>query len=185
MPAGQAGAKVTLPRATLILGGARSGKSRLAQRLANLVAGPKILIATAEAKDAEMAARIAAHRRERGPEWRTVEEPLLLATALDEAAPAGRPVVVDCLTLWLSNLMLAEIGIEPAVVALEAALSRAPGPVILVSNEVGLGIVPENALARAFRDEAGRLNQRMAAASEAVYFLAAGLALTLKGPPPP
>lgn len=166
----------------LILGGARSGKSALALRRAAESARAVVWIATAEAGDDEMAARIARHRAERPAHWRTVEEPLHLADALCRAARADSCVVVDCLTLWLTNLLLAE---DDALLARETGalldiLPTLPGQVILVANEVGLGIVPENALARRFRDEAGRLNQAVAAVCERVTFVAAGLPLVLK-----
>lgn len=162
----------------MILGGARSGKTTHALRLAEATPGGLVMIATAEALDAEMAERIARHRAERGPRWRTIEAPLDLAGALAEVGP-GETAVVDCLTLWLSNLMFAEQDVEQETEILITAL--AGHDVVLVSNEVGLGIVPDNALARRFRDEAGRLNQRIAAAADRVLFVAAGLPLVLKG----
>jgi adenosylcobinamide kinase/adenosylcobinamide-phosphate guanylyltransferase len=132
-----------------------------------------------------MEQRIAAHKAERGAHWRAVEAPLALADAITEAAAPGTVLLVDCLTLWVTNLMLAERDVEAAGSELLAALARArdaaAGPVLVVSNEVGLGIVPDNALARSFRDEAGRLNQRIAAAAGRVEFVAAGLPLALKG----
>ena len=163
---------------TLILGGARSGKSALAERL-TLAAGPAPLyIATAEAWDDEMRARIALHRAQRdGQGWRTIEAPISMPQALGETSG---PVLVDCLTLWLTNLMLGEHDIEAATTALLAALER-PALTVLVANEVGLGIVPDNALARRFRDAAGRLNQTIAARADTVVFTAAGLPLVLKG----
>ncbi len=168
-----------LPRVTLVLGGVRSGKSRHAETLVR-EAGGGIYLATAQALDAEMAARIARHRAERGAGWITIEEPLELADALARHAQGGRPVLVDCLTLWLSNLMGAQRAIAHEVGQLLTALQAVRGPVVLVSNEVGLGIVPDNALARAFRDEAGRLNQAVARVADRVVFLAAGLPLVLK-----
>jgi len=171
---------IRLPAVTLVLGGARSGKSRYAERLVEGAAACGTYCATAEAGDAEMAARIAAHRVRRGPFWRTVETPLALAPAImAETAPA-RPLLVDCLTLWLSNLLLAgkEAGEEAG--ALCAALRLADGPVVLVANEVGMGLVPETALGRRFRDAAGRLNQEVAALADRVIFVAAGLPLVLK-----
>lgn len=166
-------------RATLVLGGARSGKSAHAEALiASLGAPEAIYIATGAAGDAEMAARIAAHRARRGPMWTTIEAPLDLAAALLEADT--RPALVDCLTLWVSNLMHVGRDVAAEGERLCAALAAASAPVVLVSNEVGLGIVPDNALARAFRDEAGRLNQRVAACCARVVFVAAGLPLTLK-----
>lgn len=166
----------------LILGGARSGKSALALRRAAESGLAVVWIATAQALDAEMRGRIEHHRAERPAGWRTVEEPLALAAALRHAAGADTCVVVDCLTLWLTNLMLADDAslLETEVAALFAALPELPGHVILVANEVGLGIVPDNALARRFRDEAGRLNQALAALCDSVTFVAAGLPLALK-----
>jgi adenosyl cobinamide kinase/adenosyl cobinamide phosphate guanylyltransferase len=168
-----------LPSLTLVLGGARSGKSRHAESLVE-AAGGGTYIATAEAGDDEMRARIAEHRARRGPAWRTIEEPRDLAAALTRAASHRQPVLVDCLTLWLSNLLLADLDIEAASDALVASLAHLGVPVVMVANEVGLGIVPDNALARRFRDEAGRLNQRLAACADRVLFLAAGLPLALK-----
>jgi adenosylcobinamide kinase / adenosylcobinamide-phosphate guanylyltransferase len=167
---------------TLIIGGARSGKSRQAQALAMASAPPWTYIATAEALDEDMRARIAAHRRGRGEGWRTVEAPLDLARALAQA-PAGAPAVIDCLTLWLSNLMLAGRDLDAASAALGQAIEARQGPTIAVSNEVGLGIVPETALGRAFRDEAGLLNQYFAARAGTVLLMAAGLPLTVKPAP--
>lgn len=169
---------------TLVLGGARSGKSAYAEALVegHLDRHPgtaALYVATAEAGDAEMAERIRQHRSRRGARWRTVEAPLEVAQALAQGGAAA-PVLLDCLTLWLANLMAA--GRDPAGEAerLLAAARAHPAPVVLVSNEVGLGIVPENALARAFRDQAGRLNQRAAAAAARVVFVAAGLPLVMK-----
>jgi len=162
----------------LILGGARSGKTTHALRLAEASTGGLVMIATAQALDDEMAERIARHQAERCRRWRTLEAPLDLVGALAEVRP-GETAVVDCLTLWVSNLMFAERDIEGETRGLIAAL--AGRDVILVSNEVGLGIVPDNALARRFRDEAGRLNQRIAAAADRVLFIAAGLPMVLKG----
>ena len=141
-------------------------------------AAPWVYLATAQAFDDEMRARIAEHQRRRGEGWRLAEAPVALAESLDAAA--GRPVLVDCLTLWLTNVMLAEADVASATAALEAALRRRDAPTVLVSNEVGLGIVPENTLGRAFRDEAGRLNQRIAALADHVVFMIAGLPMTLK-----
>jgi adenosyl cobinamide kinase/adenosyl cobinamide phosphate guanylyltransferase len=163
---------------TLVLGGARSGKSGHAEQLLTRFETPWIYIATAQAFDDEMRARIAEHRARRGAGWRTIEAPIDLAGALAEAT--ARPVLVDCLTLWLTNLMLGGQDIAAAVAALEAALKRRAAPAILVSNEVGLGIVPETPLGRAFRDQAGWLNQRMAALAGSVVFMVAGLPLTVK-----
>ncbi|MBL8673028.1 MAG: bifunctional adenosylcobinamide kinase/adenosylcobinamide-phosphate guanylyltransferase [Alphaproteobacteria bacterium] len=174
---------MALPSLTLVLGGARSGKSRFAESLAARHPGPRIYIATAEPLDEEMAERIARHRADRaGASWSVVEEPRDLASALRRAARPEAVLLVDCLTLWLANLMTAGDDIDGAESALKAALAICPGKAILVANEVGLGIVPDNALARAFRDRAGRLNQALASAADAVYFVAAGLPLALKGP---
>ena len=163
---------------TLVLGGARSGKSALAERLTLAAGGPPVYVATAEAWDDEMRARIALHRAQRdGQGWRTIEAPISMPQALVETSG---PVLVDCLTLWLTNLMLGEHDIEAATTALLAALER-PALTVLVANEVGLGIVPDNALARRFRDAAGRLNQTIAARADTVVFTAAGLPLVLKG----
>ncbi|MGQ0671486.1 MAG: bifunctional adenosylcobinamide kinase/adenosylcobinamide-phosphate guanylyltransferase [Hyphomicrobium sp.] len=170
-----------LPRSTLILGGARSGKSALAERLLTEQPGPWVYVATAEARDGEMRDRIALHRSRRGPDWVTIEAPLALAETLAEGSAARHPALVDCLTLWLTNLMLGGHDVPAATATLIDVLSRRVHPCILVSNEVGLGIVPDNGLARAFRDEAGRLNQRIAAATDRVLFVAAGLPMTLKG----
>jgi adenosylcobinamide kinase / adenosylcobinamide-phosphate guanylyltransferase len=169
-----------LPPITLVLGGARSGKSRYAERLVEAAAASATYCATAEAGDAEMAERIATHRARRGPFWRTVEAPVALADAISAEAAPEHPVLVDCLTLWLSNLLLA--GKEPgeSASALCHTLHEAAGPVVLVSNEVGMGLVPETPLGRRFRDAAGRLNQEVAALADRVVFIAAGLPLVLK-----
>ena len=168
-----------MARTTLFLGGARSGKSRLAQAAAEALPGPLTYLATGEAGDEEMAARIARHRADRGPRWRTVECPVALPDAIDAAGEAV--VLVDCLTLWLSNLMLGGHDLDAARSALVERVAAPRGPLLLVSNEVGLGLVPETPLGRAFRDEAGRLNQAVAAAADRVVFVAAGLPLVLKG----
>jgi adenosylcobinamide kinase/adenosylcobinamide-phosphate guanylyltransferase len=164
---------------TLVLGGARSGKSRHAETLVTAMPPPWIYVATAEPLDDEMATRIAEHRARRDDRWRTVEAPLDLAGAL-AAAPAGASILVDCLTLWLSNLMLAKTALEVEIERLESAVSQATGAIVLVANEVGLGIVPDNALARNFRDAAGNLNQRLAARADHVSLLVAGIALKVK-----
>jgi len=170
-----------MARVSLILGGARSGKSARALALAGEPS--HVFIATAEALDGEMLERIALHRAERGESWGLVEEPLELAAAIRANAADGATVVVDCLTLWLSNLMHHERDVEAATESLIAALADAPGRVVLVSNEVGMGLVPVNALGRDFRDAQGRLNQRVAGAADHVEFVAAGLPLVLKGAP--
>jgi adenosylcobinamide kinase / adenosylcobinamide-phosphate guanylyltransferase len=174
-------ARAGLPPVTLVLGGARSGKSRYAERLVEGAAVAGTYCATAEPGDAEMAARIVAHRARRGPFWRTVEEPLALGRVIFAEAACERPLLVDCLTLWLSNLMLAERPVGEEAGALFAALREAAGPVVLVANEVGMGLVPETRLGRRFRDLAGHLNQQVAAIADRVVFLAAGLPLVLKG----
>jgi adenosyl cobinamide kinase/adenosyl cobinamide phosphate guanylyltransferase len=164
---------------TLVLGGARSGKSRFAESLIARLPPPWVYVATAQAGDAEMAERIAEHRKRRGPQWQTVEAPHALDKALLEYAAA--PALVDCLTLWLSNLILANGAVEPAMGNIEKVLSRAAAPKVLVSNEVGLGIVPEYPLGRQFRDAQGILNQRMAALADRVVLMVAGLPLAVKG----
>ncbi len=183
VPGGTARPSPALPRTTLILGGARSGKSAYAESLLPARAGGRaVYLATATAGDAEMAERIAAHRARRGEGWETIEEPLDLAAALRraDARADGAGVLVDCLTLWLANLMAASADIDRARSELVATLGRLRGPLLLVANEVGLGIVPDNPLARRFRDQAGRLNQAVAAAADRVLFIAAGLPLVLK-----
>ncbi len=164
----------------LVLGGARSGKSRHAQARAEALAGDLVYVATAQALDDEMADRIARHRDDRGPRWSTLDVPLDLPAAICTQAAPGRVLLVDCLTLWTSNLMFAERDLDAETEALAQAVRQAAGPLILVANEVGLGIVPDNALARRFRDAAGRINQAIAAAAEEVQFVAAGLPLRLK-----
>lgn len=163
-----------------VLGGARSGKSRYAQAQLEALPGRLAFVATAQAFDAEMAERIALHRADRGPRWTTLEEPLDLPVAILTAAAQADGVLVDCLTLWLSNLMLEGRDVATAAADLCATVARCPVPLVLVANEVGMGIVPENALARRFRDEAGRLNQAVAAAAARVVLMAAGLPLALK-----
>ncbi len=167
-------------RALLVIGGARSGKSRYAQTAAERSGKKPVLIATGEAKDAEMAARIAAHQAERGAHWRTIEAPLALGEALKASAAPGTIVLVDCLTLWLSNLMLADGDAAAEGQRLADVIAALAGPAIFVSNEVGSGIVPDNVLARRFQDAQGRLNQTIAAACDAAVLVAAGLPLILK-----
>ena len=167
-----------MSRMTLVLGGARSGKSRYAETLICARAPPGVYIATAQAFDDEMRLRIDEHRARRDSGWLTIEAPVDLAGAM--APHRARPVLVDCLTLWLTNLMLGDHDIAAACSALEAELDAREAPIALVSNEVGLGLVPETPLGRAFRDEAGRLNQRMAQKADRVLFMVAGLPLTVK-----
>lgn len=164
----------------LVLGGARSGKSRFAEQLTLKAAQNAIYIATGQAHDKEMRARIDAHQMRRGANWHTIEEPLELVGLLSREVTAGAPILVDCLTLWLSNLIFAGRDVAKETEQLSDWTVLCPSPVIFVSNEVGLGIVPDNALARRFRDDAGRLNQAIASACKTVYFVAAGLPLRLK-----
>ncbi len=172
------------PRTALVFGAARSGKSRYAERLALATGLVPVYVATAEARDEEMAARIAAHKRMRADAgWTSVEEPLALVETLQASASADTVLLVDCLTLWLSNLFEAGRDVEAEGARLAAFLSAAPGAVVLVSNEVGAGIVPINALARRFADAQGRLNQTVAAAAAHVFLVAAGQPLRLKPAP--
>ena len=172
-------------RTALILGGARSGKSRYALRLAESFAGELLFIATAEALDAEMAARIARHRADRGPRWVTREEPLDLVPTLEVLARPGRVVLVDCITLWLSNLIHARRAPEAEVSWLARAIQNLAGPAILVSNEVGLGVAPATELGREFRDLQGRANMALAEACDVVVTMTAGLPKLLKPAPLP
>jgi len=167
----------------LVLGGARSGKSTFAERLVAESGLEPLYIATANADDAEMAERIAHHRIRRGGSWHTIEEPEALEAALADNAREGRAILVDCLTLWISNLMLARADMSRRTESLCAALSGLPGLAVLVSNEVGMGLVPDTLLGREFRDAQGRLNQAVAAIADRVVFVAAGLPLFLKGAP--
>jgi adenosylcobinamide kinase/adenosylcobinamide-phosphate guanylyltransferase len=169
----------SVPKLTFVLGGARSGKSRYAESLITTLPPPWVYVATAEAGDDEMAERIKSHRERRGVQWRTIEAPRELAKAL--SAFGDGPVLIDCLTLWLSNLMLAEANIEEETAQLEKTLVAAHGPVVLVANEVGSGIVASYPLGRSFRDLQGILNQRIAARAERVILMVAGLPLALKG----
>ena len=172
-------------RTCLVIGAARSGKSAYAQALAEADGRPPVYIATAGLFDDEMRARVAAHQQARDARWRTVEAPLDLAAALARECAAESFVLVDCLTLWLTNVMLGGHNADTATRALAAALPGLAGPVLFVSNEVGAGIVPDNRLARDFRDAQGRLNQAMARACDAVVLVAAGLPLGLKPAPAP
>jgi adenosylcobinamide kinase/adenosylcobinamide-phosphate guanylyltransferase len=165
----------------LIGGGARSGKSRCALETARRHGAKFAFIATATPGDDEMGDRIALHRRERGPEFTTFEEPLAVASLIEAQSPLFDAMVVDCLTLWLSNLMPATPdAIEEQRRRLVGAAASAPRPVILVTNEVGCGIVPDNALAREFRDHAGKLNQQAAEAAAEVYWMVFGIPLKVK-----
>jgi adenosylcobinamide kinase / adenosylcobinamide-phosphate guanylyltransferase len=170
-----------LPQLTLVVGGARSGKSRIAEGLVTGTGLPRNYIATAEAWDAEMRARIEAHQEQRGPDWVTMNAPLDVAGVL-ATIPAGRAVLLDCATLWLTNQMLAGADVADQSSMLIAALLDCASPVVVVSNEVGWGIVPENPLARAFRDHQGRLNQQIAERAGLVLGVMAGLPIILKGP---
>jgi adenosylcobinamide kinase/adenosylcobinamide-phosphate guanylyltransferase len=173
----------SVPKLTFVIGGARSGKSRYGEGVIATLPPPWqppwAYLATAEAFDAEMTERIAAHRARRGPQWRTVEAPRDLAAALADCQTT--PVLVDCLTLWLSNQMLADANIDLEMARLEDALAAAKTPVVLIANEVGSGIVPDHPLGRKFRDLQGVLNQRMAARADRVVLVVAGLPLALKG----
>lgn len=162
----------------MVLGGARSGKSRYAQQRSEAIGGRLAYIATAEARDDEMHQRIDRHRADRGERWFTIEAPFDLPAAIVEADAKADAILVDCLTLWLSNLILADLPVP--VDALERGIAACRHPIALVANEVGFGIVPDNALARRFRDEAGRLNQRIARVVAEVVLVAAGLPLSLK-----
>ena len=169
------------PATTLVLGGARSGKSRLGERIAHASGRQRVYIATAQPLDDEMTERIARHRADRGDGWTTIDAPIDLAATLRAEAAASRILLVDCLTLWLTNVMLEERDVEADCAELADAVKTIPTSLILISNETGLGIVPDNALARRFRDAQGRLNQMIAAVAPRVVFVAAGLPLALKG----
>ncbi|WP_274629087.1 bifunctional adenosylcobinamide kinase/adenosylcobinamide-phosphate guanylyltransferase [Arvimicrobium flavum] len=166
-------------RLTFILGGARSGKSRHAEALIEELPPPWTYVATGQAFDAEMRERIELHKARRDGRWTTLDAPLDLVGVLS-LVEVDRPVLVDCLTLWLSNHLLAGNDLDHECAALEAALAHPRGPWFVVSNEVGLGIVPDNALGRRFRDAQGRLNQRIAAIAEEVIFMIAGLPMKVK-----
>jgi adenosylcobinamide kinase/adenosylcobinamide-phosphate guanylyltransferase len=176
-----AGSAAASGRLTLVLGGARSGKSRYAESLLMAQPPPWLYVATAETRDSEMAERVAAHQGRRGPGWTTIETPRDVAGTL--VTHAGRPTLVDCLTLWLSNVLLADADVDAEIEHLDGALARATAPIVLVANEVGFGIVPDNALGRRFRDLQGLLNQRIAARADRVVLVVAGLPLALKGSP--
>ncbi len=167
-------------KVTLVLGGARSGKSVFAEQRVETSGKDKIYIATAQAWDDEMKDRIDVHKSRRGADWVTVDAALDLRDALMANVRDTAIVLVDCLTLWLNNLIMAERDLDESVDVLASCLAQPAGSVVLVSNEVGFGIVPENALARRFRDAQGRLNQKIAAVADEVILVAAGLPLTLK-----
>ncbi|MBX5185345.1 bifunctional adenosylcobinamide kinase/adenosylcobinamide-phosphate guanylyltransferase [Rhizobium sp. NZLR5] len=172
----------TAPSNTVfILGGARSGKSRFAESLVISIGLDRHYLATGRAWDEEMQARIAQHRADRGPSWTTHEEPLDLVGKLDAIDREGGVVLIDCLTLWVTNLMMDERDMAAEFAALTDFLPQAKAQLVFVSNEVGLGIVPDNRMARDFRDHAGRLHQSIAAKAAEVYFIAAGLPLKMKG----
>jgi adenosylcobinamide kinase/adenosylcobinamide-phosphate guanylyltransferase len=164
----------------LVLGGARSGKSRYAQVRAEGLGIRPIYVATAQAFDDEMRDRIARHRNDRAGQWETVDTPLDVSGVIARRSSPDTVLLIDCLTLWATNLILGEYDVAAATTELTSSLAEARGAIILVANEVGLGIVPDNALARRFRDEAGIINQRVAAAVAEVQFIAAGLPLRLK-----
>lgn len=174
--------KTVSPGAVLVLGGARSGKSAFAERLVAETGLAKHYIATGRAWDDEMHERIEQHKAQRGSHgWVTHEDPLALPERINDTAREDRVLLIDCLTLWVTNLMLEEHDIDAAFGDLSAAIVTAPGRLVFVSNEVGLGIVPENKMAREFRDHAGRLHQQVASLAAEVYFVAAGLPLKMKG----
>lgn len=172
--------ELTLPKLTLVVGGAASGKSAYAERLVEATGRPMRYLATAEAYDDEMRLKIAAHQARRGAGWETIEAPRDLTTPLG-AAERGQVVLLDCATLWLTNLILGDADLATEESRLIHALTDCTAPVVIVSNEVGAGIVPENALARRFRGAQGRLNQTLAARADLVITVIAGLPLALKG----
>ena len=169
-----------LPRLSLVLGGAACGKSAFAESLVKRASNKPTYIATSRVFDDEMAAKVAAHRSMRGDDWTTIEEPLDIAGAL-ASAPEDTPVLIDCATLWLTNIILGEHDVESQTAAMMESLRTAPQPVVIVSNETGQGIVPDNALARRFRNAQGRLNQEIAANADLVVVVMAGLPMVLKG----
>lgn len=165
---------------TLVLGGARSGKSRYAEKLASDAKLNLVYIATAEIRDKEMIARVKRHQADRKDQWKTIEEPIDIASEINKNSTSENVILIDCLTLWLSNLLEKERSISNETKSLINAIKKAKGHLIFVSNEVGQGIVPANPLARTFRDEAGRLNQSIAETVDEVFFITAGLPMTLK-----
>ena len=176
---------VVAARSLFVLGGARSGKSAYAQRVTESAAPDRLYLATAHAGDAEMAARIARHRADRGAGWTTLEEPLNLAEALGAEARPGRAVLVDCLTLWISNLMFAGRDIDAEIARLAKVILALEGPAVIVSNEVGLGLVPDTRLGRDFRDAQGWANREVARVCDLVVLVAAGLPTLIKPTAPP
>ncbi len=172
--------QIVLPPVTLVLGGTRSGKSAHAEHLVLQSGLQPVYLATAEARDEEMEARITAHKRRRDEAWITIEEPVELAEYLQQACQRKRAVLVDCLTLWLSNLMMAGRNVAAEITRLTDSLGTLSGPVVLVSGETGLGIIADNTAARAFCDYQGELNQAVAARAGQVVFVTAGLPLILK-----
>ena len=169
---------------TFVIGGCRSGKSSHAQTLAEKIPGQKLYIATCVPLDDEMCARAEQHQQQRGPDWETLEEPVGLAASIRDNCEKFRVILVDCLTLWTSNILLSTAGkpgLEKECAALTESLTASGCPVILVSNEVGAGIVPENELARLYRDEAGRVNQQIAKAADQVIWMVAGIPVAIKG----
>ena len=170
-------------KTTFVIGGCRSGKSSYAQSLAEKIPGKKLYLATCVPRDAEMRARVERHQGQRGPDWDTLEEPVKLAAALKRKGEDYGVILVDCLTLWISNILLSargKPGLEKECEELVKILETPDCPVILVSNEVGTGIVPENDLARLYRDEAGRVNQKIAAVADRVVWMVAGIPVTIK-----
>ncbi len=164
-----------------VIGGARSGKSSFALEKAGAFPGRKAYVATAEPRDEEMKSRIEKHRAQRGKDWCTIEEPVKIGRALKELGSDYDAAVIDCLTLWLTNLLLGDGGLETEMESFFSSLREAKHPwLFIVSNEVGMGVVPDNALARRFRDLAGHLNQQMAEMADEVYLLAAGIPLRIK-----
>lgn len=177
---GSPATSISLPPLTLVIGGARSGKSTLAEGLVRGTGRPRVYIATAQARDDEMREKIARHQLARGDDWHTVEAPRNLAPVL-AAADRDQIVLLDCATLWLSNQLLADADLPAECATVLAALARCAAPVVVVTNEVGWSVIPDNALARRFSDAQGRLNQMLAAQAGLVVAVLAGLPLVLKG----
>ncbi|MFT6076070.1 MAG: adenosylcobinamide kinase/adenosylcobinamide-phosphate guanylyltransferase [Yoonia sp.] len=171
---------MTLPKLTLVLGGAASGKSVFAESLITKAGDCPTYIATAQVYDEEMAQKVVRHREMRGTSWYTIEEPVEIAAAI-KTAPAGQPILIDCATLWLTTLILGELDVAARSSALLETMRKAANPIVIVSNEVGQGIVPDNALSRQFRNAQGTLNQQIALEADLVVVVMAGLPLVLKG----